>query len=119
MSKVDVDSLLKKSKETRDRIRNNLDKGSVRDSSGHKYEESAVEKNVADDSKSIPFDSPGKLYAEADVKHITHQFREHKTVDVDLQESGSKAGYKQNIASPRYDNVVSLNQARLITKLTQ
>lgn len=107
MNKMDVESLLKKSKETRERIKYNLDRGSIRDSSGHKYSESATSKNIVDDSKSIPFDSPRNLHADVDSNNVSHKFREHKTVDVDLQESDYKAGLNQNVASPKYDNLVS------------
>jgi hypothetical protein len=49
------------------------------------------------------------LHADVGVKQITHQFKNQRTVEADLQKSDPKSRFIQNDASPRYANMVSEN----------
>ena len=110
INKMDVESLLKKSKETRDRIKHNIDRGSIRGSPGDKNLEIVESKQMIDVSKSVPLDSPINLreilQADVEVKQITHQIKNQRSVEVDLQRSDPKPRFIQNDASPKYANMV-------------
>jgi hypothetical protein len=117
INKMDVESLLKKSKETRDRIKHNIDRGSIRDSTGNKDSEIVESKQMIDVSKSVPLDSRENLHeilhADVEVKQITHQFKNQRTVKVDLKKSDPKPRFIQDDASPKYANMVSESYIKL------
>jgi ribosomal protein L9 len=105
--------IFNESKETRDRIKHNIERESIRDSSGNKDSEIEESKEIIDVSKSVPLDSHVNLHeilhADVEVKQITHQLKNQRTVEVDLQEPDPKPRFIQNDASPRYANMVSDN----------